>query len=223
MAHRTKIVTPSWVLKVPNCCGPAGKPLDGPSWINEACYDLAAKLPPGATRDDVRLMVQNLLADRFHLAAHRETRTIPTYTLVVVPGGPKLKRSEIQPASSGPSAEKPTAGPPWAVRDCRIRRGCSRAVSGVLLGCQGALDRPGQLAVVWAFCASPRPRSGVAVVGRERPRAFMSVIVGHGTMYTGFLFSGSRIMVFKEKTRYSFLQLFGGMAFRYRQYFLVHP
>ncbi|SPE33425.1 conserved exported hypothetical protein [Candidatus Sulfopaludibacter sp. SbA3] len=89
--------------------------LDGPSWINEACYDLAAKLPPGATRDDVPLMVQNLLAERFHLAEHHETRTLPAYTLVVVPGEPKLKPSAIQPAFPGPSARKPPSGPPWAL------------------------------------------------------------------------------------------------------------
>ena len=89
--------------------------LDGPSWMNEACYNIEAKLPPGATRDDLRLMLQNLFAERFHLAAHHETRNVPTYTLAVAQGEPKLKPSAIQPATSDPSAKKPPSGPPWTV------------------------------------------------------------------------------------------------------------
>ena len=38
-------------------------------------------------------MLQRLLADRFHLSFHRETREMPVYALVVAKGGPKFKES----------------------------------------------------------------------------------------------------------------------------------
>jgi len=52
-----------------------------------------AKVPKGATKDDVKLMLQNLLADRFKLTLHREKKDLPMYALVVAKNGPKLKES----------------------------------------------------------------------------------------------------------------------------------
>jgi beta-lactamase regulating signal transducer with metallopeptidase domain len=60
-------------------------------------YDINAKAPKDATDGQIRLMLQSLLADRFKLKLHRETREIPEYELVVYRDKPKL-----QPASSGP-------------------------------------------------------------------------------------------------------------------------
>ena len=65
----------------------------GPSWINSAGFDIQAKAATG--KAEVRQMVQSLLADRFQLAVHRETRQLPIYALVVGKTGPKL-----QPAAS---------------------------------------------------------------------------------------------------------------------------
>jgi len=64
----------------------------GPSWINGERYDIQAKSGnPNASTDEIRVMLQNLLADRFRLAFHNETRQVPIYTLLVAKGGPKLK------------------------------------------------------------------------------------------------------------------------------------
>jgi uncharacterized protein (TIGR03435 family) len=49
--------------------------------------------PPGATRDDIPLMLQRLLADRFALIFHRERRDTPAYALVVRKNGTKLSPS----------------------------------------------------------------------------------------------------------------------------------
>ena len=52
--------------------------MGGPEWFDRDQYDLIAKAEnPEATRDDVRLMLQALLADRFKLTVHRETRELP--------------------------------------------------------------------------------------------------------------------------------------------------
>jgi uncharacterized protein (TIGR03435 family) len=53
-------------------------------------YDLDARAGAGATDDQIRQMMQSLLADRFKLRLHRETREIPQYELVIGRGGPKL-------------------------------------------------------------------------------------------------------------------------------------
>jgi len=65
--------------------------IEAPSWMESATFDVVANVPPGATRDQASLMLQNLLADRFQLKVHRSTKELPIYALVVANGGPKLK------------------------------------------------------------------------------------------------------------------------------------
>ena len=54
-------------------------------------FHIAATLSPETTREQFRVMLQNLLADRFKLSLHHESREMRMYRLVVSPGGPKLK------------------------------------------------------------------------------------------------------------------------------------
>ena len=58
-------------------------------------FDIVANAPGEGTPtgDDVRRMLQTLLADRFQLKLHRETKERPVYALVVAKNGPKLKES----------------------------------------------------------------------------------------------------------------------------------
>jgi uncharacterized protein (TIGR03435 family) len=65
----------------------------GPAWLDEDCFEIVAKIPAGATSDQVPAMLQALLAERFKLAAHREDRPRPVYALVVDKGGPKFKEA----------------------------------------------------------------------------------------------------------------------------------
>jgi uncharacterized protein (TIGR03435 family) len=67
--------------------------LSGPVWLDSKAFDLDATLPPGASRAQLRAMLQNLLVERFRLALHREQRVMPTYTLIVGKNGPQLKPS----------------------------------------------------------------------------------------------------------------------------------
>jgi len=66
----------------------------GPDWMRQLRWNILAKLPDGATRDQAPDMMQSLLTDRFKLAFHREKRQQPVYELVVMKGGPKLTPSE---------------------------------------------------------------------------------------------------------------------------------
>jgi uncharacterized protein (TIGR03435 family) len=70
----------------------------GPSWLFEPDnpetterYDIAAKVPPGTTKEQASIMMQNLLKARFGLAFHYEKRDFDVYALVVAKNGPKLK------------------------------------------------------------------------------------------------------------------------------------
>jgi uncharacterized protein (TIGR03435 family) len=65
----------------------------GPAWLENVRFDVAAKVPEGATKDEFLLMLQDLLAERFKLAVHREKREMPAYELVVAKNGPKFKAS----------------------------------------------------------------------------------------------------------------------------------
>jgi uncharacterized protein (TIGR03435 family) len=64
--------------------------VSGPSWISGQRFDILANIPEGAAHDQVPEMLQELLAERFKLTIHRESKEHPVYALVVVKGGPKL-------------------------------------------------------------------------------------------------------------------------------------
>jgi uncharacterized protein (TIGR03435 family) len=71
-------------------------PLDrisGPDMLDTAKYDVIAAIPMGTSLGDFRLMVQNLLAERLHLAVHRETKEASGYALEVAKGGLKIQES----------------------------------------------------------------------------------------------------------------------------------
>jgi uncharacterized protein (TIGR03435 family) len=65
----------------------------GPEWLTGLRYDITAKLPPGATKEQCNQMLQRLLADRFHLALHRQSKALRGYELVRSKGEPKLRPS----------------------------------------------------------------------------------------------------------------------------------
>lgn len=67
----------------------------GPDWVYSDRYDIMAKADPSINDDDVFMaMLQLLLTDRFKLAIHSETKTIPAYVLEVDKKGPKLEKAE---------------------------------------------------------------------------------------------------------------------------------
>ena len=66
----------------------------GPPWLESDCFDVTAKIPQGATKDQLPAMYQALLVERFKLAAHKETRSRSGYALVVDQNGLRVKQSE---------------------------------------------------------------------------------------------------------------------------------
>jgi uncharacterized protein (TIGR03435 family) len=61
-----------------------------PQWLDSNKYDILARAPKGSSQDQIRLMVQQLLIDRFGLKFHRERKEISGYAVVLAKDGPKF-------------------------------------------------------------------------------------------------------------------------------------
>jgi uncharacterized protein (TIGR03435 family) len=79
--------------------------ISGPDWIRSR-FDIEAKYPEGATKDEVPEMLRSLLRDRFKLQLHRETKEQAVYALVVGKNGPKLKATTLQATDLPDSANR---------------------------------------------------------------------------------------------------------------------
>jgi uncharacterized protein (TIGR03435 family) len=77
----------------------------GPDWITGTRFDIVAKIPAGAAKDDVPKMLQALLEERFKLTLHKSSAEHPVLALVVAKGGPKLKESTETPKPIDETAE----------------------------------------------------------------------------------------------------------------------
>src|SRR5262249_42303666 len=94
--------------------------VDGPDWINSTRYNIEAKAADAATSAQLMLMLQSLLADRFKLQVHKETRNLPVYELRVDKIITKLQRpkpANCSPANQNglPQQPVPSQGAPTRV------------------------------------------------------------------------------------------------------------
>jgi uncharacterized protein (TIGR03435 family) len=62
----------------------------GPGWLDRDAFDVEARSAAAASPDELRQMLQALLADRFQLVVHREPKEMPVYLMTVAKSGPKL-------------------------------------------------------------------------------------------------------------------------------------
>jgi len=85
--------------------------ITGPAWMESERYELDATLPAGATVEDSRAMLRQLLQERFRFAAHRETKPVSIYALEVGKGGAKLKETSAASSETDvPAAPRIVAG-----------------------------------------------------------------------------------------------------------------
>jgi uncharacterized protein (TIGR03435 family) len=85
------LITEAYRLKLDQIVG-------GPDWIDRDRFDVNAKAERPSSSQDLRIMLQNLLEDRFRVRFHYETKDLPAYGLVVDKDAPSLKASEDQNA-----------------------------------------------------------------------------------------------------------------------------
>lgn len=85
--------------------------ISGPKWLAGQRFHVQATLPAGATPEQFRTMLQNLLIERFKLAAHTERRDMLRFQLSVAKDGPKLtpsgRRLAAKDADGAPAAPEP--------------------------------------------------------------------------------------------------------------------
>lgn len=95
----------------------------GPSWLDTDRFDIVAKAPANTSPDTVKLMLQALLADRFKLKVHMDSKLRPVFALSVGKGKPKLKESDGSPGSECEGKpQNPAPGTiPYAVVACHNR------------------------------------------------------------------------------------------------------
>jgi len=80
----------------------------GPDWMKTQLWEIHAKLPEGSNKDQVPEMMQSLLAERFKLTFHRESREQPIYALTVAKTGLKMKEVVEEPAAPTPATDGAT-------------------------------------------------------------------------------------------------------------------
>jgi uncharacterized protein (TIGR03435 family) len=94
----TTNVTVSWMIKLAFNVH-AHQIAGAPAWVDSDRYDTVGRsdTPGEPSRDQMKLMIQKLLADRFQLKFHLEKKELPVYALVVAKSGPKLAVSAQDP------------------------------------------------------------------------------------------------------------------------------
>jgi len=92
--------------------------IGAPGWVKTNRYDMQAKVSPDDAPkldklkpEERRSMLVPLLMERFNLKYHHETRELPTYSLVVAKGGPKLKPSAVPDLPPNPKPADAGAPP----------------------------------------------------------------------------------------------------------------
>jgi len=85
--------------------------LVAPDWMHEPRFDITVKIPEATTREQFYAMFQDMLADRFGLKVHRESKEVQGYELTVGKNGPKFRESTSEPPQGPPPVpQRPTLG-----------------------------------------------------------------------------------------------------------------
>jgi uncharacterized protein (TIGR03435 family) len=122
----------------------------GPDWIGSSKYDVAAKAAARVSLSEMKLMLQTLLKERFHVALHGEKRELAVYALLVAKGGPRGLRQPAQGATRGLELQNTSANGTkhWAFHNSSMQNLAGLMSGGMdrplvdLTGLQGGFDFP---------------------------------------------------------------------------------
>ena len=129
-----------------------------PQWIATKRFDIEAKAAnPDATKDQMRLMMQSLLEERFRLKAHRETRELPVLALVLA-----------RPGKLGPELKQHDAGD----------AGCSSVVGGADQNAGAAFDTSPAVCGGLVSVGGASAPNHVRIGGRKIPMALLAAHLG---------------------------------------------
>jgi len=152
----------------------AEKVAGGPSWLELDRYRVIAKVPAGTSLPDARVMLRVLLADRFKLTVHEDTRPLTAFAMTVMGGKPKMKEASGGAPPGCQPAPPPQQPEPGAIpKQTGICRGMTMAAFAQLLPRavgqylpNPVVDQTG-LQGAWDFEFSFTPRPLLAQAGSE--------------------------------------------------------
>jgi uncharacterized protein (TIGR03435 family) len=157
------------------------KVLGGPSWLDWDRFDVAAKAPPATKQDDLNQMLQNLLADRFKLAVHKDTKQMPAYALTVGKDKSKMKQAsgDGQPGCQGAQQNAAPGAVPYQVMSCHNMTmeafaQALRDFSGGLYLADPVVDKTG-LTGNWDIDLKWTPRNRLAQAGSDAITLFDAI------------------------------------------------
>jgi uncharacterized protein (TIGR03435 family) len=127
--------------------------ISGPDWLDTEGFDIKAKVPDGVPKEQIPAMLQTLLAERFGLTLHKETKTLPVYALTVAKGGVKMK--EVDAATVAANATAGRGGP-----------------------LPGSPPPPGSMATGGANVSFNSSSSGVKINGGAPPPGAVTMMMG---------------------------------------------
>jgi uncharacterized protein (TIGR03435 family) len=151
--------------------------LDGPNWLDRDRYDIVAKAPAETSADTLKLMVQRLLADRFKLVLHKDTKSLTAYALTVANGKPKMRQSD---PNAAPNCQQPPGQGTTGTATAIACTGLPTAQIAELLGSVGGyvtarvVDQTG-LQGAWDFELRFTPRNNMAQAGADGITLFAAV------------------------------------------------
>lgn len=119
--------------------------IEAPGWVKDInstyVYSIAVTMDPKTTREQFRLMLQGLLAERFHLRLHHEAQPRPGYALAVAKGGIKLKEwVEPKEGDSGQAAGNVAGFPALPTTGTGLAMRIARAGDPVLIHVRDSMD-----------------------------------------------------------------------------------
>ncbi len=148
---------------------PGARVVGGPAWLEMDRFDVVAKAPQDTSPQALGLMLQALLAERFHLTVHTDQRPMPAFALTVANGNPKMRESD----GSGPTG---CQRQPQAAEAGAIPATCHGITMPAFVGLLSAaagdyLSSPvvdqTKLEGGWDFTLKWTPRGGLSAAGAD--------------------------------------------------------
>jgi uncharacterized protein (TIGR03435 family) len=157
----------------------ADKVLGGPTWLEFDRFDVIAKVPSKTSQETLKIMLQALLADRFKLAVHNDTKAMPGFVLTLGKGKPKLKQAQPS-AKTGCERGLPTPIAPAVAGGISCRNMTMEAFASSLRGfaadyLTNAVVDSTQLKGSWDFDLKWTPKVLLQFVGADGVTLFDAI------------------------------------------------
>ena len=167
----------------------------GPDWLALTRFDIAAKAPASTSPQDLRLMLQSLLADRFALVIHKDIRPVPAFALKLGKDKPKIKTAEGSGEEECKYLRQPGTST-YTVYACRnmTMAGFAQQLRGMAGLADPVIDGTG-LSGAWDFDLQWNSRSRVLPAGAERITIFNAIDQQLGLRLTAERVPGNVIVI----------------------------